>query len=778
MISLFGFQSQASAQIAERFSRYVQDPPLRGTEKKRRKVPFYQALEAITGAGKTAMLADAVERMRPILPIQPFVMWLSKGRVIVAQTYANLQDGGKYHHLIGSFNVHLLSEYRTEYALDASNAYLFFATVGTFNQKDKEHGERLIFRSEIDTADVSTWEALKNREDRHGRRRPLIIVYDEAQNLSDQQTTLLFELEPDAFIVASATMRIPATLARVLIDLKETGWDDASLITTVHADKIAASGLIKTEISLGGYQSPMGATVDEMLGDMRRADEAVARQGLSFHPKAIYVAKTNIIEGDSHRRDDPKRPFLQREAPPIIIWRYLVHERGVHPSEIAVYCTLDFDKNYPPPSDFVLFKGGDSDYDEFTKGNFRHIIFNLSLQEGWDDPACYFAYIDKSMGSDVQVEQLVGRVLRQPAATHYDAEILNTAHFYVRVDAKSVFAAVVNAVRLRIQRDAPTIKVSSYGLGSGSKQVEYMPSEEKTVPKVYADSSLVLEPVAHLIEALPDFQDDTGINTRGEGSRAIIQQRIGEKNDAELKWVSIEHNNPVSARWVFQRAVMRLYPKALEVAGSDDTKFDVKIEVGSKAYGVMERLADDVVSAYFQYVRLRERPHNAYTVMSIFADPARIIKYQNALHSGYTGLNPLEREFATALDDTGLTWCRNPSKTGFGIPLLSVGRTGQFFPDFLVWQGNDVFGLDTTGEHLLHEKTGRKLLAILPDSRTMSQLYIRLISRGRWNGKVEQTSKDGFTVWRLREDRELGMDYVETVTEAVQACLRTEQTVV
>lgn len=164
MIQLLSFQSQASSQIAERFGAYWQDPPWRGTKKTPRKVPFYQALEALTGAGKTAVLADAVERARAILPVEPLVVWLSKGRVVVAQTYANLQESGKYHHLIDSFAVHLLSEYRPEYAADTKTAYLFFATVGTFNQKDKERGDRLIFKSEIDTADLSTWNALKQRE--------------------------------------------------------------------------------------------------------------------------------------------------------------------------------------------------------------------------------------------------------------------------------------------------------------------------------------------------------------------------------------------------------------------------------------------------------------------------------------------------------------------------------------------------------------------------------------------------------------------------------------
>src|SRR5215208_3450025 len=115
----------------------------------------------------------------------------------------------------------------------------------------------------------------------------------------------------------------------------------------------------------------------------------------------------------------------------------LSRRKKIDPSKIAIYASLDFDKNYPPPEEFNLFRGGDKDYENFIVGNYQHVIFNQSLQEGWDDPACYFAYIDKSMGSNVQIEQVIGRVLRQPEAKHYPTDILNTAHFFVRVDAKN-----------------------------------------------------------------------------------------------------------------------------------------------------------------------------------------------------------------------------------------------------------------------------------------------------------------------------------------------------
>jgi type III restriction enzyme len=243
-----------------------------------------------------------------------------------------------------------------------------------------------------------------------------VIVYDESQNLSDQRIDLLLEVEPDALFVASATRRLPAKLGRIINELKDVGWNDTSLVTVVPPGVVALSGLIKDALSIGGYQSPMEQTIDEMLADLEKATRATEAELLPFRPKAIYVCKTNIVEGNSLQRDDPKRPLGQRQAPPILIWRYLVEERGVDPKTIAAYCSLESDRSHPARKDFVLFKGGDADYADFVAGDFRHIIFNLSLQEGWDDPSCYFTYIDKSMGSSVQVEQLVGRVLRQPAA--------------------------------------------------------------------------------------------------------------------------------------------------------------------------------------------------------------------------------------------------------------------------------------------------------------------------------------------------------------------------
>jgi len=777
-MDLFPFQTAAASQIATRFKKYMQDP-LAVT--RRQLVPFYQNLSSITGSGKTVILADAVEQIRSQLSVEPIVLWLSKGRIVVWQTLTNLATG-KYNSLVGEFDIKPLLECTPESVADSSRGLLLVATVGRFNQRDKEEGDRRIFRVRLDIAEQSLWDQLKDRRDRQGRRRPLIIVYDEGHNLSDQQTQLLMELMPDALIAASATTRVPQALSSTIDRLRrDKHWTDDDLVTKVRSSEVVSSGLVKQNIMLGGYLTPMELAINDMLAEMKDAERAAHDLGLPVRPKAIYVATTNVPEGGT-MREDAARPFNERHARPIQIWRHLVENAKVDPAEIAVYCDLRFDPKFPAPKGFTLFAGGDSDYDTFIVGKYKHIIFNLGLQEGWDEPECAFAYIDKDMGSPDQVTQIVGRVLRQPGAQHYPAPSLNTAHFYIRTDERGVFEAILDDVERKLAADSPEINLIVRRTDKGGSRTYTEATKQRQVPTVSIDSSEARAPIGKIVDRIVDFTSG-GPSTVGVGGRIQVLQTIGQGTTQHEEWVEVEHSNSVTARWILRREIQQLFPahgdrarSPINVCDIEQRKFDALVQYNSAAADHLREQARNIVRTYVERSKLVQNAlDHPYVPASIAVDEAKLVHFKNAIHRGYSDLNNDECAFAEALDKTKRVWCRNPSKGGFSIPLLDHGNTKTFSPDFLVWLDKLVFALDTKGDHLITEDAGRKLFDIEPVEDGLL-LVVRLITKGEWTiaptGEFSKKSGSiGHTVWRLRNGR-VHPTHCETIGDAVEACLQ------
>jgi len=776
MIELYEFQAQAADQIADRVAAHVLDPLEIGRSSNRRRVPFIQFLSSITASGKTIILADAVASIAKQIPMQPVVLWLSKATVVVEQTYATLDGGGLLHPLISDFEIRLLADYDATEVSQTDAPYLFFATVGTFNQKDKEQGSRRVFRSAIDDAEHSTWEELKLRPDPEGNRRPLVIVYDEAHNLSDQQTDLLLELDPDAFVLSTATQRIPRRFNEEIIDVLRQSGDksDEDLITQIDAKAVAETGLIKTTVELIGRQAPMEEVIDELFDELLAARTDADTYGLGGEPKVVYVCKTNVIEG-SDEKDNHKQPFSQRQAPPILIWRYLTERRGVDPRTIAVYARLSVDKTFPLPEDFVLFKGGDRDYDDFVSGDFNHIIFNQSLQEGWDDPLVYFAYIDKSMGSRVQAEQIVGRLLRQPGRRSFPAERLNRAQISVRVESTGVFEDVVASVQKKIESEQLDVKLIKSGPGSKTR-LEYPAHGQHSVPVAAIITDAAEEPIQRRLDTMTDYRNDDGTNTSGTGRTSRVQKIIGEPGNETFVWEDVGTSAFVLARWLFTREVRKIYQNALGLAltSSPDgspTKFDARIGMGSNASVHIAAVAREVAEAFVENVYLKLRKPNPYVVGAILQEAEGLASFDNAVHDGYTRLNGTERIFADALDRTGLTWCRNPSRVGYGIPLIEPGRTQNFYPDFLVWSSNDVFAIDTKAA-FLHADAMRKLVQIRPAGVSTPRLFVRFVSPGLVDEAGGKKDGDGYTVWSFKPNGQRAFTHLDSINRALARCLK------
>lgn len=121
------FQNDAAQQIAQRYAYFANHDARPGTRKT--SDPFFQALSALTGAGKTPILAEAVTLIRNELQGEPIVLWMSKAKSVVGQTYNNF-NGGKYAPLIEGFQVCLIKDLTPSLIQDSGSPLLILTTTG------------------------------------------------------------------------------------------------------------------------------------------------------------------------------------------------------------------------------------------------------------------------------------------------------------------------------------------------------------------------------------------------------------------------------------------------------------------------------------------------------------------------------------------------------------------------------------------------------------------------------------------------------------------------
>ena len=364
-----------------------------------RPVPFVGQLKAVTGAGKTPILADVIGRMGPSI-----VLWTTKYGSVVDQTVTNLRPGGKYHHLLGGRSPEVVkftdigSPAIWQRILEREDGLtVLVSTVAAWNSAEKD--ERLnVHRPGKDWGNKSRWDQLKA-----DRRRKLWVVYDEAHNTTTEQVELLDDLDPAGFFVASASP-IKGKLQLYLTNLPDVMRKQR--IVPISTRVVVDAQLLKSTISLADYSSSPDEMIIDAAARRLELEKRLAIMGEAVTPRAIYVVETSGASAKS------------TESRPVAIWRTLVNGCGVSPTAIAI-CTNTKDL----PKDAKRVERIDQLSDNFT-----HIIFNKKLQEGWDDPSVYVCYFDGKTDSATRIQQILGRALRQPGAKHLGDEDLNTAY--------------------------------------------------------------------------------------------------------------------------------------------------------------------------------------------------------------------------------------------------------------------------------------------------------------------------------------------------------------
>lgn len=740
---LFDFQKTAVRQLQDAIAEWVQTGVERGrppTTIDGEIIPFMGHMTAITGAGKTPILASVVAGIGPAI-----VIWTTNRSVVVDQTATKL--GGVYRHLLPPKTsilgeVPVANDWRA--VVDQTDGLTIWCmTVGKWNAlddstKNTKAARLSVHRTNEDIAGTqSSWAQLS---DVQRRGRPVWVVYDESQGVTDAQLDQLLALNPIGILAASGTPRFSPKLDELretLVRSQVYGPIAARAMIDVATVEVARAGLLKSEVEMVDLNMTNESRVAEVVEQLTKLDDLVAEHELTLRPLALYVTEESNRSGDG----DPR---------PVVIWKALV-DLGVPPSAIALATST---KEPPKDADII---------NELSqlKPKHRHIIFNKKFQEGWDNPEAYIAYFDGETKSVTRIKQIIGRVIRQPGQKHVvGIPELNTAYLFVSAPDEK-FAGIVDSLQRHL--------ISEYAtddLGEANIRVTRRSQKPAAIPLRPGIPSLSVPnwlPTASGMDELID-------RLRAAGKRPFPPDQLAAPGQARRQTFKLTE---VEAKIVNQLAVVGEHIKSGNAAFFSERVnalstsayhwLDPDVLEGpmwqdesaarSEAQHELERMAAAFVDAWESRVRYAKqvKPDRAtWTPTPLQPTTPKTVDFSRSAHVCYPDassfMNKDERAAAEALDAVvDGWWVRTPptaASGGYGIPLpIKLVSSNTFYPDFLWWVDGGCWAIDTTGAHIIGPKVRGKLLTLL-------EPRIALVTRGKLaTGNVDLLeSTDGWTL--------------------------------
>jgi type III restriction enzyme len=397
----------------------------------------YFCLRVPTGGGKTWLAAKSVQLVNTHLLRSQYsvILWLVPSKPIREQTLKALKDRAHPYHAAlreaGPVTVLDLEEAKsvTRATLDTSTTVIV-ATRQAFQVEDEEC--RKVYQSSgalmhhFDNLVPSQRDALLSEGEGSERtvpyslanvlrlRRPFVIV-DEAHN---SRTELAFDML--ARFRPSGVMELTATP-----DLTRT---PSNVLHSVSAAELKAEEMIKLPVLLETEPNWQQCLADALTRreTLHRLAEEARRAG------APYLRPVVLIQAEARRAGVETLDVAR-------VKNELITNHGIPPEEIVVATGEE--------------KGLESIDASYPKGiadpacPVKFVITQKALAEGWD---CPFAYILVSMAelkSATAVEQLLGRILRQPNARHFADQRLNQSYAFV---VSRNFAETAAALRDRL----------------------------------------------------------------------------------------------------------------------------------------------------------------------------------------------------------------------------------------------------------------------------------------------------------------------------------------
>ena len=374
-----------------------------------------------TGGGKTFMAAASIKSIFLGFPAtkRKVVVWLVPSETILTQTYKNLSDPAHPYNrrlqMDFSENVkvynkeQLLMGEEFSPATVESQVSIFVLSYDSFRTVNKdgrkayqENGQLLSFMSHLNDEDflLSADECSLINVIRH--YKPVVIIDESHHATTKLSVEMLENFNPSFVLELTATPKENSNII-TYVPASALKKENSNIITYVPASALKKENMVKLPVILYNRHNR-----DEVIED-----------ALSLRKRLEQFANNETMQGYNKIR-------------PIVLFQAESKGKGDRATFDKIKTELI--ENYKVPSEQIAIKTAEINElpDDLMAKDcpIRYIITINALKEGWD---CSFAYILASLAnrsSPVDVEQIVGRILRRPYTKQFDNSLLNMCYVF------------------------------------------------------------------------------------------------------------------------------------------------------------------------------------------------------------------------------------------------------------------------------------------------------------------------------------------------------------
>lgn len=368
-----------------------------------------------TGGGKTFIASAALKiAMAHIDPLYKVVVWLVPSNAILEQTLRNLRNKQHpYRQRIDTDFQNRVEVFDKQQALTGhgftlttvrENLCILVMSFDSFRTSNKE-GRKVYQENGYLQSFAPLVSLLPDSDDEVQLMKVLqavhpVVVVDESHNaVSRLSEQMLNDLQPS-----------------LVIDLTATPKGNSNIICFTDALELKKNNMVKLPVIVYNHSSK-SQVIDSALHLQRRL-ELTAKEEKGGN----YIRPIVLFQAESKLQGSEDRETFEKIKKTLLSLRIPEEEIKIKTAEIDELKGIDLMSPDCPV---------------------RYIITVNALKEGWD---CPFAYILASLAdrsSAVDVEQIVGRVLRLPYARRNTNDILNLSYV---LTASSKFQETLNNV--------------------------------------------------------------------------------------------------------------------------------------------------------------------------------------------------------------------------------------------------------------------------------------------------------------------------------------------